>query len=437
LMETLNVGQEDMDRWKGIFEQYDEQRRGMLTSRQIRALMNSYGLKPSLKQFVFQFAKHDSDGSGSLDFVEFVSLMMSIDGAGEQATIEALDLSPTQVIDYRNFFEEASEGSGYIDHKGLVKVFKMMGKGMPSRKQMTATFNQSDEDSSGQLDFVEYLKVMQRLDPEQVQKACSRLGFTHNEMEEFIAAFSKFDVDGSGTIQEPELHRMLVDMFGVHLHSKELRSLFSTFDDDGSGELDLLETLKLIHKFRSSTVSKKLEEDLKMCKHLFAKHDKDGSGVLDKRELQGIMLDIGMRPKTREEQAEWQKILQGVDLEFPGPWNFAKFMRFHDMVKHKRESEAIEAEERLCSEMELSAEDLEELRQTFQMYDRSNRGLDVHAVREIVRVSQKKEPSVEHTQALFNKIDTDASGYIDFVEFLHLCQDLIKQEHKTTAPNSP
>ena len=53
-------------------------------------------------------------------------------------------------------------------------------------------------------------------------------------------AFSEFDKDGSGCLDEEELG-MALTMLGIKAGKTELRKIFLKYDEDGNGEIDLQE----------------------------------------------------------------------------------------------------------------------------------------------------------------------------------------------------
>merc|ERR1719456_345252 len=57
----------------------------------------------------------------------------------------------------------------------------------------------------------------------------------------------------------------------------------------------------------------------------FLVHDKDKNGTLSTGEIIGVLTELGITPKCREEQDELKQLLQDIDLDSSGDVNFEEF----------------------------------------------------------------------------------------------------------------
>ena len=92
---------------------------------------------------------------------------------------------------------------------------------------MWSQINEVDVDSSGSIDFEEFLKMMS-----QTVKAQD---FAH----ETRAAFNVFDKDGSGTISADEL-RQVMKSLGENLTDEEIDEMIREADKDNNGTIDCM-----------------------------------------------------------------------------------------------------------------------------------------------------------------------------------------------------
>jgi calmodulin len=90
----------------------------------------------------------DGDGSGSVDFDEFLALMAkkTKEAEDEQELREAF-----RVFDKKN--------TGQIDTNDLKTIFRALDPDMPD-EEIDQIIAEVDEDGSGSLDFDEFLKLM-------------------------------------------------------------------------------------------------------------------------------------------------------------------------------------------------------------------------------------------------------------------------------------
>merc|ERR1712224_782735 len=70
---------------------------------------------------------------------------------------------------------------------------------------------------------------------------------TQDEIDKCREAFSRFDKDGSGTIDASELKQTLIAI-GQNPSDEEVFTMISQVDDDGSGCIELSEFLKVCEK---------------------------------------------------------------------------------------------------------------------------------------------------------------------------------------------
>jgi len=123
------------------FKNYDKEGKGEIPSSLLGTVMKNLGhnLKPDQLQEAIEAV--DSDGSGWIDFDEFLDLMAkkTKEAQDEQELREAF-----RVFDSKN--------KGQIDTTDLKVIFKALDPNM-SDDEIDAIITEVDEDGSGTLDF--------------------------------------------------------------------------------------------------------------------------------------------------------------------------------------------------------------------------------------------------------------------------------------------
>ena len=72
---ALELDQEERDEWKTIFNLFDVDGDGSITCQELGVVLRSMGQNPSDKELKEMIKDMDEDGSGTVDYEEFVILM--------------------------------------------------------------------------------------------------------------------------------------------------------------------------------------------------------------------------------------------------------------------------------------------------------------------------------------------------------------------------
>ena len=130
------------------------------------------------------------------------------------------------------FEEFDTDDSGYIDEEEFLAMIDALQLKLPEAKALKF-FQHSDKNGSGEIDLEEFRSVLFVCDP----TSGNTLGFTPDEFLSPHDAFNKFDVDGSGTIDEDEFADIL-EYMNIEADDFKQEKLFNKFDIDGSGKID-------------------------------------------------------------------------------------------------------------------------------------------------------------------------------------------------------
>ena len=105
----------------------------------------------------------------------------------------------------------------------------------PKKEEIKKLIADIDRDGSGQIDFAEFLDMMQH-------KMSERDG-----REEVLKAFRLFDDDETGKISLKNLRRVAKEI-GEVMTEEELQEMIEEADLDGDGEIDSEEFLRIMKK---------------------------------------------------------------------------------------------------------------------------------------------------------------------------------------------
>mmetsp|Transcript_105 Transcript_105/g.437 ORF Transcript_105/g.437 Transcript_105/m.437 type:complete len:170 (-) Transcript_105:37-546(-) len=144
-----------------------------------------------------------------------------------------LDLSEDQIEEFREAFSLFDkDGDGTISPEELGIVMKSMGR-RTSAEELRAMVAEVDEDSSGRIEFPQFLKIL-----------ALRLQSLDSE-EEMREAFQVFDRDKNGSVSASELKHVMNNL-GEPVTNKEVEEMIREADADGDGELSFEDFLSFV-----------------------------------------------------------------------------------------------------------------------------------------------------------------------------------------------
>jgi len=121
---------------------------GAVDSSQISRIMKALGQNPSDAEIQDMVNQVDKDGTGSIDFPEFL-MMMSIKADSENAEDEIREAF--QVFD--------GDGNGFINRQELACVMGNLGEAL-TPAEIQGMIDQADVDGDGQINYEEFYNMM-------------------------------------------------------------------------------------------------------------------------------------------------------------------------------------------------------------------------------------------------------------------------------------
>jgi len=137
-----------LDDFRSAFNTFDKDGGGSIDAKELKELMNTVGTNPTDKELDEMIAMADADGSGSIDFAEFVTLMAH--NMTDEKSVDDLKKA-FQVFD--------SDGSGNISPDELQRIMINVGEPV-SLEDVNKVISEADEDGDGEINFEEFINVI-------------------------------------------------------------------------------------------------------------------------------------------------------------------------------------------------------------------------------------------------------------------------------------
>lgn len=178
----------------------------------------------------------------------------------------------TSAAKIRSIFQEwDTDGNGLISEEELTNVIKRLCPHF-SDEVIKALFKAADVDSSGAIDYNEFLDFL---------CPSAKKELTQGEIDALRAVFDRFDEDGNELLSRAELANLMQNMLPTRAHD------FDLADTDGSGAVDFNE---FVDYWKSIVGSPGFEADqFDEASDMFDKFDTDKSGDLDKDEFLSLL----------------------------------------------------------------------------------------------------------------------------------------------------
>lgn len=145
---TENLTEEQIAEFKEAFQIFDKDGDGSITTKELGTVMRSLGQNPSEEELKNMIEDVDADGSGTIDFKEFLGLMARKmkETDTEEELIEAF-----KVFD--------KDGNGLISAHELRFVMTTAGEALTD-EEIDDLIREADIDGDGYIDYEEFVKMM-------------------------------------------------------------------------------------------------------------------------------------------------------------------------------------------------------------------------------------------------------------------------------------
>ena len=145
------LSNEQISEFKEAFSLFDKSGDGSITTKELGTVMRSLGQNPTEAELQDMINEVDQDGSGTIDFPEFLTLMARKmqDSDSEEEIKEAF-----RVFD--------KDGNGFISAAELRHVMTNLGEKLTDEEvdEIMMMIRKPDVDGDGQINYEEFVKMM-------------------------------------------------------------------------------------------------------------------------------------------------------------------------------------------------------------------------------------------------------------------------------------
>ncbi|XP_064597281.1 neo-calmodulin-like [Liolophura sinensis] len=143
------LSEKQLEEIKKSFELFDKDGNGKITKDELGVVMRSLGQKPSEADLRDIMKEADRDGSGAIEFDEFLNMM--------EKKYRDLDTEEQEMKNAFRVFDR--NGDGFISSAELRTVLVNLGEKLTD-KQIDDLMREADKDGDGRISYEEFSKVL-------------------------------------------------------------------------------------------------------------------------------------------------------------------------------------------------------------------------------------------------------------------------------------
>eukprot|EP00746_Dinoflagellata_sp_MGD_P069373 gnl/MRDRNA2_/MRDRNA2_28419_c0_seq1.p1 gnl/MRDRNA2_/MRDRNA2_28419_c0~~gnl/MRDRNA2_/MRDRNA2_28419_c0_seq1.p1 ORF type:complete len:963 (+),score=226.17 gnl/MRDRNA2_/MRDRNA2_28419_c0_seq1:154-3042(+) len=266
------MSEAEVDRLRELFTLADTDNSETISESELKALMaQAYNITPSQQELSGMMRDADVDGSGGIDFQEFLYVFLRIRSGDIQCKAwEKIQTAAQRIQSFlrarkSNFMRRSmsnasirSEASVVIRTGGAdVFLDRSSASSQENNGRGNAQKRTSQEKNTRRGNWSQTCQ-------QKVEQALLEGKLPGAELDSLRNLFRAVDTDNSDSISESELAELVRQGTGAAPTADELRHMMSVVDIDGSGEVDFYEFLYLFLSLRDGTVP---------CRALCKMHD--------------------------------------------------------------------------------------------------------------------------------------------------------------------
>ncbi|KAK3089991.1 hypothetical protein FSP39_008270 [Pinctada imbricata] len=334
--------EEQIDEFKEAFSLFDKDGDGCITTKELGTVMRSLGQQPTEQDLQDMINEVDEDGSGTIEFSEFLDMMRKKGGENKDDEDEELK-GAFKVFD--------KDGNGKISASELRQVMKNLGEQLTD-EEIDEMIKEADIDGDDEVDFEVYTEVFRRFDKlgngtistDGLGKVMRALGQKPTEGE-LTAMIKEYDKSGNGFISYTDFMDIMIKrQQNEEVSAEDLAEVFSVFDLEGSGKISALCLKEAMSSLGINVTEEDADEmikevdtdadglvDIKEFKEAFDLLDPTGHGKVCTRDLGRVIKSIDSSAK-REDIRAMAKL---VDPTGTGYFGFTEFL--NAITKRMRE----------------------------------------------------------------------------------------------------
>ncbi|XP_045474280.1 troponin C, isoallergen Bla g 6.0101-like [Harmonia axyridis] len=150
-MSSDDLSKEQIALLKNAFDTFDVEKKGSIGTVMIGTILGMLGINTTDQMLNEIIAEVDADGSGELEFEEFITL------ASRFMVEEDAEAMQQELKEAFRLYDK--EGNGYITTSTLKEILKELDDNLTS-DELDMIITEIDTDGSGTVDFDEFMEVM-------------------------------------------------------------------------------------------------------------------------------------------------------------------------------------------------------------------------------------------------------------------------------------
>ncbi|XP_066261023.1 troponin C-like [Euwallacea similis] len=151
MTDAAELSKEQIALLKNAFDTFDVEKKGSIGVVMIGTILSMLGVQTTEKMLADIIAEVDEDGSGELEFEEFVTL------ASRFMVEEDAEAMQQELKEAFRLYDK--EGNGYITTSTLKEILKELDDKLTS-EELDMIITEIDTDGSGTVDYDEFMEVM-------------------------------------------------------------------------------------------------------------------------------------------------------------------------------------------------------------------------------------------------------------------------------------
>ena len=144
---VLAIPEEKRQEYKEAFDMFDSNKTGHITAEEIYNVMRNMGNELPLEEIKGMIADLDNDGSGEIDFEEFITFM--------QMTQSSEELTDEEEV-IRAFMTFDKDGNGWLSMDEFKHILCNLGDKF-TEQECLEIFKEADLDHDGKLQYREFV----------------------------------------------------------------------------------------------------------------------------------------------------------------------------------------------------------------------------------------------------------------------------------------
>jgi|EP00672_Neobodo_designis_P025063 calmodulin len=146
-----HLSDEERAEFKEIFDLVDEDKSGEISKNELKKLMETLRLHPTEEELTAMMREVDADGSGDIDFDEFVTVM--------SRRVQA-DYTPEQLKSAFKVFETDNVPPGYVSTEVLEHALTTYGSDKLNQEEAAELLSTVDPEHTGKINYMEFINMM-------------------------------------------------------------------------------------------------------------------------------------------------------------------------------------------------------------------------------------------------------------------------------------